>query len=201
MIKIFWGEDRVAAKRAITDFLGQDYEIIEGADLTLGDLPSVLKGQSLFNDVRRILIRDISNNKAVFEKLPEYLNTPHKVAIFETKLDKRAGVYKALKDKVEIKEFALKKNPDMAQVFNIYSTAWRDGRRAVEMLTKIENQEEPMMFFGLLVYQAIRDYSQKPGAKEKKALKELSHVDLELKSSKLPAWLIIKAFLLRLSSL
>ena len=69
------------------------------------------------------------------------------------------------------------------------------------MLEKIKNQEEPMMFFGLLVSQAIKDYNYNPGKKEKKALKELSKLDVKLKSSKLSSWLLIESFLLEFSSL
>ena len=58
-----------------------------------------------------------------------------------------------------------------------------------------------IMFFGLLVSGAIKDFQAHQGIKEKKALKELSKLDLDLKSSKLSSWLLIESFLLRLSSL
>ena len=69
MIKFFYGEDRVRAKQAIEKFLGDtNYEIIEGADLTPADLPSIFLGNSLFADTRSILIRDLTANKPVYEK-------------------------------------------------------------------------------------------------------------------------------------
>ena len=201
MLKIFYGENRVLAKKAIANFLGQDYEIIEGKDLTLEQLPSLFLGQSLFADQRNILIQDVSTNKSVFEKLPEYLNSPHNIAILELKLDKRSSTYKTLKDQIEIKEFTLPKDPNINLVFDIYRTAKTDGQKAVKMLAKIKHQEDPIMFFGLLASQALKDFNQKQGTKEKKALKELSKLDLELKSSKLSSWSLLQAFLLRLSSL
>ncbi len=201
MLKIFYGENRVLAKKAIANFLGQDYEIIEGKDLTPEQLPSLFLGQSLFADQRNILIQDVSTNKPVFEKLPEYLNSPHNIVILELKLDKRSSTYKTLKDQIEIREFTLPKDPNLNLVFDIYRTAKTDGPKAVKMLAKIKHQEDPIMFFGLLASQALKDFNQKQGTKEKKALKELSKLDLELKSSKLSSWSLLQSFLLRLSSL
>jgi DNA polymerase III delta subunit len=57
------------------------------------------------------------------------------------------------------------------------------------------------MFFGLLASQALKDYSQKQGTKEKRVLKELSKLDLDLKTTSYQPWLLIESFLLRLSSL
>ena len=201
MIKIFYGDNRIAAKQAIDKFLGPNYEIVEGKELSPNDLPSLLLGQSLFASQRNILIRDISDNKAVFEKISDYLNSPHNIVIFEIKLDKRSSAYKTLKNQVEIKEFTLPKDPNLGLVFDIYKTAKEDGKKAIQILAKIKPQQDPMMFFGLMASQAIKDFTKKQGTKEKKALKELSKLDQELKSSKLSSWLLIESFLLRLSSL
>ena len=201
MIKIFTGDDRVRANQEITRTLGDQYEIIEGADLEINDLPSLFLGNSLFSETRNILIRDLSLNKPVFEKLPEYLSTLHNIIIFELKLDKRSATYKALKPKIEIKDFPLPKNPNFNLVFDIYRVAKKDGQKAVGMLAKIKPDEEPIMFLGLLASQAIKDYANNQGTKEKKALKELSRIDLKIKSTPLSPWLLIESFLLRLSSL
>ncbi|MBQ1298691.1 hypothetical protein IIY24_02550 [Candidatus Saccharibacteria bacterium] len=201
MIKIFTGDDRVRAKKEIEKFLGKKYEIIEGAEINLNDLPSIFLGNSLFSETRNILIRDLSTNKSVFEKVPEYLNTPHNIAIFELKLDKRSATYKLLKGNIEIKDFKLPENPDQKLVFNIYNTAKRDGKKAVGMLERIKPEHDPNMFLGLLASQTIKDYQIKQGTKEKKALRELSKIDLEIKSTSLQPWLLIESFLLRLSSL
>ena len=200
MLKIFTGEDRVKAKKAISNYLGSNYEIIEGIDLTPSDLPTIFLGQSLFSDKRSILIQDLSSNKTVFDELPKYLNTPHKIAILELKLDKRSSTYKTLKGQVEIIDFPLPKDPNLKLVFNIYHTAKINGKEAVKMLEKIKSEEDPIMFFGLLASQAIKDYSFKQGTKEKRALKELSILDLKLKSTSFQPWLLIESFLLRLSS-
>lgn len=201
MIKIFTGEDRIRAQQEITRYLGENYEIIEGADLELTTLPSIFQGASLFADTRNILIRDLSINKPVFDKLPDYLDTSHNVIIQEIKLDKRSNTYKILKDKIEIRDFALPKSPNLNLIFNIYNTAKKDGSKAVDMLSKIEQDEDPIKFCGLLISQALKDYRTKQGTKEKKALKELSKLDLALKSTSYQPWLLIRSFLLRLSSL
>ena len=201
MIKIFTGEDRLKAQQEIIKQLGKDYEIIEGAELEPTILPSIFYGNSLFADTRNILIRDLSANKPVFEKLPEYLDTPHNIIIQELKLDKRSNAYKILKDKIEIRDFALPKNPNLSLIFNIYNTAKKDGQKAVKMLSKIEQDEDPIKFCGLLISQALKDYRVKQGIKEKRVLKELSKLDLALKSTSYQPWLLIQSFLLRLSSL
>ena len=200
MLKIYTGEDRIKAKKSITQFLGSNYEVIEGADLAPSDLPTILLGQSLFSKERSILIQDLSSNKPVFDELPKYLDTPHKVALLELKLDKRSSTYKTLQKKVEIKDFPLPKDPNLKLVFNIYHTAKRNGNEAVKMLEKIKSEEDPIMFFGLLASQAIKDYDSKQGNKEKRALRELSELDLKLKTTSFQPWLLIESFLLRLSS-
>lgn len=201
MIKIFTGEDRVRAQKAISKFLGENYEIIDGINLEVNDLPNIFLGTSLFGTERKIILRDLGENKSVFDKIVDYLDTPHRIALFETKLDKRSATYKSLKDKIEINEFTLPKNQDYRLVFDIYKTAKMDGKKAVAMLEKIKLNEDPINFAGLLNSQAIKDYAASQGTKEKKALKELSNLDLNLKNSKLDSWLLIESFLLRLSSL
>ena len=199
MLKIFTGDNRVRAGQEIKRELGDDYEVIDGADLMPNDLPTVFKGVNLFANTRNILIRDLSANKPVFEKLPDYLDTPHNIIILELKLDKLSATYKLLKNKIEIKDFPLPKEPNVGLVFDIYKTAKRDGRRAVADLRKIEPTQDPIMFFGLLASQALKDFAQKQGTKEKRALQELSKLDLQMKTTATDPWLLIEGFLLRLS--
>ena len=200
MIKVFYGENRVKAQEEIRRFLGDNYEVVEGADLSVTDLPNVFWGNSLFNEERAILVRDVLTNKEVAGELVKYLDSPHRVVLWEMKVDKRSSAYKTLQNQVEFKEFVLPRPKDAGLVFEIYRTAKKDGEKAVEMLDKIKEEQEPLMFLGLMVSQALKDYSVRQGAKEKKALRELSKLDMQLKlESKLQPWLLIKAFLLRLS--
>ena len=200
MLKIFTGDDRVRAGREIIKLLGPDHETIEGADLTTNDLPSIFKGVSLFAETRNILIRDLLANKQTADHLINYLDTPHNVIIQELKLDKRSAAYKALKAaKVEIREFNLPPDTSYKLVFDIYRTAKRDGKKAVKQLEQIKPNQDPIMFFGLLASQALKDFNQHPGTKEKRTLRELSKLDLQMKSTSIDPWLLIEACLLRLS--
>ena len=200
MIKIFTGSDRVRAKEAITDFLGDSYEVYDGVDIELAEMINIFRGTSLFETERKILLRDVGENKAVFEKVIDYLDTPHKIALLESKLDKRSSAYKELKDKVEILDFELPKNPNFRVVFDIYKTAKTDGAKAVGLLGKIKNDEDPIQFAGLLNSQAIKDFAVRQSEKEKRTLKELSRLDMNLKNSRLQPWLLIESFLMQMPS-
>lgn len=200
MLKIFTGDDRVRALAEVTKELGQDYEVIDGAEIEVKDLPMIFMGMSLLSAERKILIRDMGENKAAFSELTNYLTTPHKVILFETKLDKRSVTYKNLKDKVEVREFKLPE-PNFGVVFEIYRTAKRDGGRAVKMLEEIKLTEDPVKFTGLLVSQAMKDFVAHPGVREKRVLKELARVDVQMKTTGMEPWLIVEGFLARLASL
>ncbi len=196
MLRIFTGDDRVRAKQEIAKFLGGDYEVFDGPDLLADDLLNICLGNSLLSGERSILIQDLSKNKSLFEKLPSYLETPHKIAILEHKIDKRSATYKALNEKKLIQSFELSKSADYGKVFNIYSIAKHDSKKAVKILENIKDQEDPIMFFGLLVSSALKDYNNRQGIKEKRALKLLSQLDLSIKSSPIDSWLIIESFLM-----
>lgn len=201
MIRIFYGEDRVKIKDAVKAILGDNYEVIENNKIDCALLPSIFLGTSLLAEKRLILIKDLGENKDAFEKIGDYLDTPHEVILWESKLDKRTSVYKAIKDKVEIKEFKLAQDVDSKIVFDIYATAKRDGKQAVKMLEQIEDMQDPYMFLGLLASQAIKDYTYRQGTKEKRVLVELSKLDIEMKTSSTQPFLLLKSFLLQLSSL
>ena len=201
MIKIFVGDDRIRAKQAIVQFLGQDYEVFDGPDLMEDDLLNICSGNSLLSLHRSILIRDLSKNRSLFEKIPDYLDTQHSVALLEQKLDKRSSVYKALKEKKMVFQFDLNPGADYGKVFNIFSVAKQNGLKAIDMLEEIKNQEDPMMFLGLLASSAIKDFGRNQGTKEKQVLKLLSRLDLRIKSSSMDPWLLIESFLVQLSRL
>lgn len=201
MIHVFYGDDRVRAKQEISRLLGSDYEVLDGAEIMVADLPSIFMGATLFATKRRILIRDFTVNRAAYDELAKYIETPHEVVFLETKLDKRTTTYKKLQGKMEFREFKLATNVNFGAVFDIYRTAKRDGEKAVRDLEKIKANEDPIGFIGLLVSQALKDFNLRQGATERKVLKELARVDLETKSTKIDPWLIIESFLLRMSSL
>lgn len=205
-IRIFTGDDRVKIGEQVAKELGEGYEVFEGESLDRESLPSLFLGGSLFAiGGRKILIKDFSENSEVWndfaEKIGDFLKTDADVIIWETKLDKRLSSTKTvLKAGVVVKEFKLAEPVDMKAVFNIYDTALRDGEKAVKELKKIEQTQDPYMFFGLMVSQALRKLEWRPqGAKEKRVLKELATVDMQMKSTAVEPWMLIKSFLLRLA--
>lgn len=204
MLRVFYGANRLEAEKNLKKILGEKYEVFEGENLTLNDLPSIFQGTSLFEvEKRRILLKDLSENTSVLEKVADYVDTPHEIIIWEQKLDKRSVGYKNLKAAgVELKEFTELKKPDFNLVFGILDTAFRDGNEAVRMLEKIESDQDPYMFFGLLVTQMLKKYDATRGSvRERRILKELAEIDLQMKSSTVAPWSLIKGFLLRVSSI
>jgi len=199
MIRIFTGDDRVRAGNEIKRILGDSYEVIDCTELAKNDLPQIFKGATLFATHRKILLRDFTMNSEIYPEILNFLDTPHDIILLETKLDKRTSTYKELKDKIEIREFKLPPKTDFNTIYNIYNLAKRDGKRAVDELKKIENDEDPIRFTGLLVSQAIKDFEKNP--QNPQILKELSKLDLNLKSSKIDPWLLVESFLLKIKSL
>lgn len=215
MLRIFYGENRLEAEKAVKRTLGEGYEVFEGESLTVGDLPSIFQGTSLFGGgsgsgaggfgggVRRILLKNLGENAEVWAKLADYIETEHEVVVWEGKIDKRSTGYKQLKEAgVEMEEFATLKKPDAGLVFGVLDTAMRNGEKAVRDLEKIEADQDPFMFFGLLVTQALKKYEYSGGgARERRILKELAKVDLQMKSTGVEPWMLIKSFLLRVGKI
>lgn len=201
MIRVFYGDDRMKAGQEIKRSLGDNYETIDGETIIPADLPTIFYGASLLDPERKILIRDFTANKLVYEQLEKYLDTPHTIILLEAKLDKRTTTYKALKDKLEFKEFRLPDNPNSRLIFDIYRTAKSDGSSAVKILSQIKPTEDPIKFTGLLVSQAIKDFAASQGAKERQILKALAKLDLQMKSTKIDPWLLVESFLLSLSTI
>ena len=203
MIRVFYGDDRVKAQAAIKKLLGEDYEVVEGEELDLAGLRDVFLGSSLFGK-RKIVVKGLLGKKELFAEVVGLIGTEHEIVLWEEKMDKRSVVYKDLaKAGVEMKEFKIAKPADFGKVFEIYDMALKDGPRAVKMLEEIENDNDPYMFVGLLVSQAVKKWQWRYGAKEKRVLLELSKLDMQMKgdSAVTQPWILVKSFLLRLSSL
>lgn len=224
MLRVFYGENRLEAEKNMKRVLGEGYEVFEGENLTVGDLPSIFQGTSLFGGLgglesssssglgggfagfdgqRRILLKNLGENVDVWAKLADYRETEHEVVVWEGKIDKRSAGYKQLKDAgVEMVEFPALKKPEAGLVFGILDMAMRNGTQAVKNLEKIEADQDPFMFFGLLVTQALKKYEYSGGgARERRIMKELAKVDLQMKSTGVEPWMLIKSFLLRVGSL
>ena len=68
-ISILHGTDRNAMMAAAKAKLGDEYEIFEADKITLADMDSLFLGQTLFGgeEKRRILLKDLNDNKPIFE--------------------------------------------------------------------------------------------------------------------------------------
>lgn len=203
MIKVFYGEDRVKARKMIDKLFGGEYEVIEAENLTTNDMASVFLGVSLFGESRKILVKDLSANKECWDMVPNFVaDCAHDVILLESKLDKRSSTYKGLsKDKkVEFKEFALAEDPNSKLVFDIFDAAMRGDKNVIKMCEKIEQTNDPYMFMGLMVSQAIKKL-QYNNSKAVKALKILAQADVDMKSTGIEPWKLIKMALLKISCL
>ena len=203
MIKVFYGEDRVKARKMVDKLFGGEYEVIEAENLTTNDMASVFLGVSLFGESRKILVKDLSANKECWDMVPNFVaDCAHDVILLESKLDKRSVTYKGLsKDKkVEFKEFALAEDPNSKLVFDIFDAAMRGDKNVIKMCEKIEQTNDPYMFMGLMVSQAIKKL-QYNNSKAVKALKILAQADVDMKSTGIEPWKLIKMALLKISCL
>ncbi|MFZ1250326.1 MAG: DNA polymerase III subunit delta [Candidatus Microsaccharimonas sp.] len=102
-------EIREALKSIEKQFNGRS-EHIDGTNISLAQLPDLLMGVSLFTSERLVIISDISQNKPLWEKLPDWLprvNDTIHIVFVDTKPDKRTASYKALKTVADIHEFIL----------------------------------------------------------------------------------------------
>lgn len=196
MLKIFYGENRKMAETAVKRFIGQDYEVFDGEKLRADDLPTIFRGTSLFDTgVRRILIKNLSENSEAWEKVPDYKDTEHDVAIWETKLDGRLNGTKLLKSAgIEMEEF---KNPITKPLFGLLNMALRDSEAAVRELERREADQDPYLLVGLLVSDAIKNLQNSGGrSREREVLKKLANLDRRMKTTSIEPWILVKGFLL-----
>lgn len=202
MIKIFYGNDRQKAQLAIAKLLGDDYEVIEAENITRGDMESIFKGTSLFGETRRILLKGLNENKECWEVLPEYLETTHEMVIWLSALDKRSTVYKAIakRKEVEVKEFAQEEKVDRFLAFKIADEAFAGhGARAVKMCEELEQTSDAYLTMGAFVSQAGKKLEiGKPKAIN--AIRILAKADLDMKSTAVDGWKILKIALLKIAS-
>lgn len=199
-MRVIYGENRGAAEQEVRRVLGTDYEVYEGEDLSLTDLPSIFQGTTLFGDEkRRILLKNLTERVEIWEKIGDYADTAHEVVIWEVKVDKRSTGYKRLVEKgVEFKEFKNVAEVDPRVAFGILDIALRDGAKAIKEVEKIETTQDPYMFFGLLVSQMVKKYeASRGGGRERTILKRMAEVDRQMKSTGIEPWTLVKGFLVQ----
>lgn len=209
-MKVIYGENRAAAEQEMRRILGSDYEVYEGENLNLTDLPSIFQGTTLFgalgggsgDEKRRILLKNLTERAEIWEKIGDYADSSHEVVIWEVKVDKRSVGYKRLVEKgVEFKEFKNVAGADSRVAFGILDVALRDGAKALKEVEKIETTQDPYMFFGLLVSQMVKKYEfSRGGRREREILKRMAEVDRQMKTTSIDPWTLVKGFLVQIKS-
>lgn len=206
MIKIFYGNERAQAQAAVEKLLGNDYEVIEADNLTSGDLASVFLGTTLFGDERKILLKGLDENKECWAEVTKYLDTPHKVIIWNEKApDKRGEPGKTLSadKRVEIKGFerVVSKEETFA-AFNMYDDAARGNLKKALATCKtleVDKSKDPYSTLGAFASKAFTALEKR----ERKApaiLKILAEVDTEMKSTGIDGWVLVKKALLQIAN-
>ena len=201
MIKVFYGNDRQQAQLAIDKILGDDYELIEAESIERGDMDSIFRGTSLFGETRKILLKNLNENKECWESFPNYLDTTHKLIIWLVTLDKRSAVYKKLEKskEIEFKEFKLAEKVDKFLAFSIAKAAFAGrGVKAVKMCEEAEATEDPYLTMGAIISHALKLLAA-GNSKAARAVKILAEADMDMKSAAVDAWNIVKIALLKIS--
>ncbi|MBQ8984771.1 hypothetical protein IJ098_02875 [Candidatus Saccharibacteria bacterium] len=222
MITIFTGDDRVKIQAEIKKLLGSDYEIFDGEDLQISDIYNICQGNSLFETSRKILIKDLTparkndgngaemgkNVADPYEVFLQFLDTKHTIVIWESNVPNRKS-YKDFAKKVEVRKYQ-KEEVNKWATFRIIDIAYTDGKRAVTELDKLLRTAEtggevkmldPYLMVGAFSSSALKKFEQSPTVKNKKVLKELSKLDMQMKTSRIEPWTLIKMFLLKVEKL
>ena len=102
MIYLILGENTYKAEQELAR-IARDSSVsperLDAAALTTNTLADIVRGGSLFSEQRLVILRQLSENKAVFEKLVEWAGevpSDTTLVLVEAKLDKRTKAYKAL---------------------------------------------------------------------------------------------------------
>lgn len=113
MIRLLLGENSFEIERALAVIVGEfdgEPERTYGSDLELRQIPDLLMGASLFAQKRLVVIKQLSENKAVwadFSNWLERLSDDIYLVLIEAKPDKRTKTYKDLQKLAETREFKL----------------------------------------------------------------------------------------------
>ena len=111
MIYLLTGENSFAIERELkrlADNFEGTVEKIDPADIELRNLPDLLMGATLFSPKRCIIIKQLSENKTIWNELPEWfkkVSDDTTLVLVESKPDRRTRTYKDLQKLAEVKNF------------------------------------------------------------------------------------------------
>lgn len=124
MITWFTGENTFDIQRSVQlliDAFDGVAERIDGMTLELKNIPDLLMGSTLFAEKRLVIIKDVSLNSAVWEKLPEWIDRMSddiELLLIDVKPDKRTTGFKEIKKRATLKEFPVWGDRDLAVAEN-----------------------------------------------------------------------------------
>jgi len=124
MITWFIGENTFEIQQAVKSIAEKfdgAAERVDGTTLELKNIPDLLMGGTLFAEKRLVIIKDISTNSSVWEKLPEWIDRISDdidVILVDAKPDKRTTGYKEVKKRVNLKEFPVWGDRDLGLAEN-----------------------------------------------------------------------------------
>jgi len=106
---MLWQELRQARDEFVAAHGEHSVSVLSGENVTLADLPQLLQGSSLFVPQKLTIIRDMSANKPVWEKLGDFLESADDVDLLlvESKPDKRTRTFKWLTRHAKVQEYRL----------------------------------------------------------------------------------------------
>ena len=206
-ISILHGTDRNAMMAAVKAKLGDDYEIFDADKITVGDLDSIFLGQTLFGggEKRRILLKDLNDNKECFEKLPDYASTEHEVVVVANgRLNKTFSYIKpALSCKeIESKEFTTieERSRDKFENLEPFKQAFAGHAKiALKKLELLKDHSAAPVILGTMGTQAAKLIGTKDNDKAIKAIKILAQADMMSKRSGLDMWVPVEWAILKIA--
>lgn len=206
MLKIFYGTERAQAQAAVEKVLGKDYELVETDNLMVSDMPSIFMGTTLFGDERKILIKGLDENKECWAEVIKYIDTPHKVIIWNEKApDKRGEPGKTLSSdkRIEIKGFErIVSKEETFAAFNMYDDAVKGNlKKALATCKTLEadKNKDPYSTIGAFASKAFTAL-EKRDHKAPEILRILATIDVEMKSTGLSGWTLVKKALAQIAA-
>ena len=128
MITVLTGDNSFEIRQRLLDITktaSSEAESIEGENLSLADLSSLLLGVSLFSQSKVIILKGLSSNSVAWSKLEDYIqkiDQQTELILVEPSLDKRTKTYKELKKHASIEVYE--------------SWTYKDSAKAVDWVVK-----------------------------------------------------------------
>ncbi len=203
MLRIFYGNDRKAAEKAIKKVLGDNYESVLADKLVPSDMVSVFMGTSIFGDSRKILIKDLDSNSDCWSELDKYLDTPHEIVLWNDTLNKKTVLYKTLsKSGVECKEFKLADNYDSFTGLNMLDAAMRgDLNGALKKFNEVRAHNVSALPTIAAIGTTLCKKYLGMNKKATRAVKILAQNEMRIKTNSLDEWQALEISIIEIAKL